>query len=52
MSHFDNSNLATRPIFMDDNARPHRERIVSDNLRQEAIGTIPWPPIPPDMVSI
>ena len=24
--HFDNHPLATRPIFIDDNARPHRSR--------------------------
>ena len=26
--HFDNHALADRPMFMDDNARPHRARIV------------------------
>ena len=26
ISHFDNHPLATRPVFMDDNARPHRGR--------------------------
>jgi hypothetical protein len=26
--HFDNHGLADRPMFMDDNARPHRTRIV------------------------
>jgi hypothetical protein len=28
VSHFDNHALADRPMFMDDNARPHRARIV------------------------
>ena len=30
--HFDNHPLATRPIFMDHNARPHRGRAVIANL--------------------
>ena len=47
--HFDNDRLATRPLFMDDNARPHRARIVSDYLRQESIDSIPWPAMSPDM---
>ena len=35
--HFDNHRLVDRPIFMDDNARPHRAAIVRDYLQQEAI---------------
>jgi hypothetical protein len=27
--HFDNHPLATRPVYMDDNARPHRSRAVT-----------------------
>jgi len=27
--HFDNHPLNTRPVFMDDNARPHRSRVVT-----------------------
>jgi hypothetical protein len=27
--HFDNHQLATRPVYMDDNARPHRSRAVT-----------------------
>ena len=34
---------------MDDNARPHRARIVQHVLQQEAVQTIPWPAISPDM---
>ena len=34
--HFDNHALADRPMFMDDNARPHRARIVQHFLQQEA----------------
>ena len=38
-----------RPIFMDDNARPHRARIVQHFLQQEAVQKIPWPAMSPDM---
>ena len=47
--HFDNHALADRPVFMDDNARPHRARIVQHFLQQEAVQTIPWPAMSPDM---
>ena len=47
--HFDNHALADRPIFMDENARPHRARIVQHILQQEAVQTIPWPAMSPDM---
>jgi hypothetical protein len=40
--YFDNHALADRPMFMDDNARPHF-------LQQEAVQTIPWPAMLPDM---
>ena len=30
--HFDNHSLATRPVYMDDNARPHRSRAVTAYL--------------------
>ena len=47
--HFDNHALADRPMFMDDNARPHRTRIVQHFLQQEAVQTIPWPAMSLDM---
>ena len=47
--HFDNHASADRPIFMDDNARPRRVRIVQHLLQQEAVQTIPWPAMSPDM---
>ena len=34
--HFDNHPLATRPVYMDDNARPHRSRAVTPYLQSEA----------------
>jgi transposase len=46
--HFDNHALADRPMFMDNNARPHRARIVQ-HLKQGAVQTIPWPAMSPDM---
>ena len=47
--HFDNHALADRPMFMDDNARLHRARIVQHLLQQEADHTISWPAMSPDM---
>ena len=47
--HFDNHPLASRPLYMDDNARPHRARIVNQYKQHEAIDTIPWPAMSPDM---
>lgn len=47
--HFDDHPLASRPIFMDDNARPHRARAVLDFLNQEGITTLPWPARSPDL---
>jgi hypothetical protein len=47
--HFDNHALADRPMFMDDNARPNRARIVQYCLQQEAVQTMPWPTMLPDM---
>ena len=47
--HFDNDPLATRPIFMDDNARPHRGRTVIAHLRNNANETLPWPARSPDL---
>jgi hypothetical protein len=35
--HFDKHPLATRPVYMDDNARPHRSRIVTAYLQSEAV---------------
>ena len=34
---------AARPLFQDDNARPHRARIVTDSLAQEGIENLHWP---------
>ena len=34
---------------MDDNTRPHRERIVNQYKQEEAIDASPWPVMSPDM---
>ena len=46
--HFDNHPLATRPVYMDDNARPHRSRAVIAYLQSEAVTSVPWPAMSPD----
>ena len=47
--HFDNHPLRTRPVYMDDNARPHRARVVTDVIQREAVTTLPWPACSPDL---
>ena len=47
--HFDDHPLLTRPVFMDDNARPHISRAVIEFLHQNAISTLPWPARSPDL---
>jgi hypothetical protein len=44
--HFDNHPLATRPVYMNDNARPHRSRravtayLQSENVTYESLDDI------------
>ena len=45
---FDNHAWADRPMFMNDNARPHRARIVHV-LQEKAVQTITWPAMSPYM---
>ena len=47
--HFDNHTLATRPVYMDDNARPHRSRVITAYLQSEAVTSVPWPAVSPDL---
>ena len=47
--HFDNHPLATRPVYMDDNARPHRSRAVTAYLQSGALTSVPWPAMSPDL---
>ena len=47
--HFDNHPLDTRPVYMDDNARPHRSRAVTAYLQSEAVTSVPWPAMSPEL---
>ena len=47
--HFNNHPLVTRPVYMDDNARPHRSRAVTAYLQSEAVTSVPWPAMRPDL---
>jgi transposase len=47
--HFDNHPLATRPVYMNDNARPRRSRVVTAYLQSEAVTSVPWPAMSPDL---
>jgi hypothetical protein len=47
--HFDTHPLATKPVYMDDNARPHRSRAVTAYLQSEAVTYVPWPDLSPDL---
>jgi transposase len=47
--HFDNHQLATRPVYMDDIARPHRSRAVTAYLQSKAVTSVPWPAMSPDL---
>ena len=47
--HFDNHPLTTRPVYMDDNARPHCSRAVTAYLQSKAVTSVPWPAMSPDL---
>ena len=49
VSHFDNHPLATRSVYMDDNARPLRPRAVTAYLQSKAVTSVPWPAMSPDL---
>ena len=42
-------NLGPGSTFQDDNARPHRARIVNDLLQQQNINRFDWPAYSPDL---
>ena len=50
--HFDNHPLATRHVYMNDNARPHRSRAVTAYLQSETVTSVPWPAMSPDLYPI
>ena len=45
--HFDIHPLATRPVYMEDNAMPHRSRSATAYLQSEAVTSVPWPAMSP-----
>ena len=47
--HFDNHPLVTRPVCMDDNARHHRSRAVTAYFQSEAVTSVPWTTMSPDL---
>jgi transposase len=47
--HFDNHPLATRTVYMDDNTMLHRSRAVTAYLQSEAVTSVPWPAMCPDL---
>jgi hypothetical protein len=47
--HFHNQPLATRHVYMDDNARPHRARAVTSYLQSEAVTSVLWTAMSPDL---
>ena len=44
--HFDNHPLATRPVYM---TRLHRSRALTAYLQSEAMTSVPWPAMSPDL---
>ncbi|GBN91314.1 hypothetical protein AVEN_1250-1 [Araneus ventricosus] len=44
--------MGTDAIFMDDNARPHKARLVRSYLENETIPHMVWPARPPDLNTI
>ena len=46
---FLNSPEGQNMILQDDNARPHRARIIDDNKNQHNIASLPWPSFSPDL---
>jgi transposase len=36
-------------MYMDDNARPHRSSAVTAYIQSEAVSSVPWPAMSPDL---
>ena len=47
--HFGNHSLATKPVNMYDNTRPHRSKAVTTYLQREAMTYVPWLAMSPDL---
>ena len=43
------NNIGPNAILQDDNARPHRARIINDYLQDEGIERMQWPAVSPDL---
>ncbi|EFA05601.1 hypothetical protein TcasGA2_TC015807 [Tribolium castaneum] len=41
--------IGERFVFIDDNARPHRARILNKRIEHHGITRMEWPPCSPDM---
>ena len=50
--HFDNHPLATRPVYIYDKARSQRSRALTAYLQREAVTSVPWPAMNPDLIPI
>ena len=49
---FLNSPEGQNMVLQDDNARPHRARIIEDYKNQHNIPSLPWPSLSPDLKPI
>ena len=47
--HFYIHPLATRPVYMEDNAMPHRSRSATAYLQNEVVTSVPWPAMSPNL---
>ncbi|KAK7107091.1 hypothetical protein V1264_016070 [Littorina saxatilis] len=41
--------MGPQAVYQDDNARPHRARVVNDFLQQSGVNRIEWPACSPDL---
>lgn len=49
---FDTHPLASRTVFINDHSKPHRFRVARTFPRNNAITTLPWPAMSPDVNSM
>jgi hypothetical protein len=47
--HLDNHQLSSRLVLMNNNARPHRSMALTSYLQSEAVTSLPWPAMNPDL---
>ncbi|KAK7103589.1 hypothetical protein V1264_018458 [Littorina saxatilis] len=41
--------MGPQAVYQDDNARPHRARVVNDFLQQSGVNRMEWPACSPDL---